>query len=104
MQAAIEAPLPTAIYFSHIHSVGGRQAMSISSVFINNRTQAVRLPAELRLPENVKRVQVRALGHDRIISPVDNAWDSFFLNGPQASEDFMPERASQHQAPREALE
>ncbi len=78
--------------------------MSISTVFINNRTQAVRLPAELRLPENVKRVQVRALGHDRIISPVDNAWDSFFLSGPQASDDFMNERASQEQAPREALE
>ncbi len=78
--------------------------MAISTVFINNRTQAVRLPADLRLPENVKRVQVRALGHERIISPVESAWDSFFLNGPQASDDFMNERASQEQAPREALE
>jgi antitoxin VapB len=40
---------------------------------------------------------------DRIISPVGHTWDEFFLNGPQASEDFMSERASQQQAEREAL-
>lgn len=78
--------------------------MGISTVFINNRTQAVRLPAELRLPENVKRVQVRAIGLDRIISPVENAWDSFFLEGPQVSDDFMNERARQEQTSRETLE
>ncbi len=78
--------------------------MPISTVFINNRTQAVRLPSELRLPENVKRVQVRAVGNDRIISPVDSSWDSFFFGGPQVSEDFLPERASQDQSERESLE
>ena len=78
--------------------------MTISTVFINNRTQAVRLPSELRLPENVKRVQVRAVGNDRIISPVDSSWDSFFLDGQQVSEDCLPERASQEQAERESLE
>ena len=78
--------------------------MTISTVFINNRTQAVRLPAELRLPASVKRVQVRAIGNERIISPLENTWDSFFLNGPQASDDFMPERASQEQSDRESFE
>lgn len=78
-------------------------AMSITSVFTNNRSQAVRLPADVRLPEGVKKVQVRARGVDRIISPVGHTWDEFFLNGPQASEDFMSERASQQQAEREAL-
>ena len=77
--------------------------MSIASVFTNNRTQAVRLPSHLRLPENVKRVQVRAVGQDRIISPLNNAWDSFFLSEPQVSDDFMTERASQTQAEREHL-
>ena len=77
--------------------------MTISTVFINNRTQAVRLPSELRLPENVKRVQVRAVGNDRIISPVDSSWDSFFLGGPKVSEDFLQERASQEQSNRESL-
>ncbi|NDC08181.1 MAG: antitoxin [Oxalobacteraceae bacterium] len=78
--------------------------MAMSTVFTNNRTQAVRLPAEVRLPEGVKRVSVRAIGNERIIAPVENTWDSFFINGPQASDDFMPERAGQHQDKREALE
>jgi antitoxin VapB len=77
--------------------------MTITSVFTNNRSQAVRLPADVRLPESVKKVQVRARGVDRIISPVGHTWDEFFLNGPKASEDFMSERATQHQAEREAL-
>jgi len=77
--------------------------MTITSVFTNNRSQAVRLPAELRLPEGVKRVQVRALGSDRIISPVDQTWDSFFMNSTEVSEDFMVERASQAQSERESL-
>jgi antitoxin VapB len=77
--------------------------MSITTVFTNNRSQAVRLPADVRLPDGVKKVQVRARGQDRIISPVGHSWDSFFLNGPMASDDFVVERAPQEQAEREAL-
>lgn len=77
--------------------------MSITSVFTNNRSQAVRLPAELRLPDGVKKVRVRARGVDRIISPVGCTWDEFFRNGPRASDDFMVERATQQQPEREAL-
>ncbi|MEX2479594.1 MAG: type II toxin-antitoxin system VapB family antitoxin [Gammaproteobacteria bacterium] len=77
--------------------------MSTGSVFENNRTQAVRLPADTRFPEGVKKVNVRVLGKDRIISPVENTWDSFFLNGQAATEDFMRERPSQEQAEREAF-
>ena len=46
--------------------------MNIGTVFANNRTQAVRLPADVRLPEDVKQVTVRALGKDRIISPLNS--------------------------------
>lgn len=77
--------------------------MTTSTVFTNNRTQAVRLPVELRLPEGVTRVDVRARGHERVISPVGQTWDSFFLNGPTVSDDFMAERASQQQTERDAL-
>jgi antitoxin VapB len=68
--------------------------MPISTVFIHNRTQAVRLPAEVRFPEGVKRVTVRAIGNERIITPIENTWDSFFMNGLKVSDDFMIERAS----------
>ena len=77
--------------------------MTISTVFTNNRTQAVRLPAELRLPESIKKVDVRARGNERIISPIGQTWDSFFINGPSVSEDFMSNRASQKQSAREPL-
>jgi antitoxin VapB len=77
--------------------------MSITSVFTNNRSQAVRLPADLRLPEGVKQVRVRARGVERVIAPAGQTWDEFFLRGPQASDDFLTERASQEQPEREAF-
>lgn len=78
--------------------------MSISTVFINNRTQAVRLPADVRLPENVKQVTVRAVGKERIVAPLESSWDSFFTGGVQATDDFMTTRAAQQQSPRESLD
>ena len=75
--------------------------MSTGSVFVNNRTQAVRLPAGTRFPEGVKKVIVRVVGQDRVLSPIDNSWDSFFLTDKRVSDDFMEERASQEQQERE---
>jgi len=77
--------------------------MSIGSVFVNNRTQAVRLPADTRFPDTIKKVSVRVVGQDRILSPVDKSWDSFFLSADRVSDDFMVERASQQQPDREAF-
>ena len=77
--------------------------MTATTVFINNRSQAIRLPAELRLPDSVKRVDVRARGCERIIAPLGQTWDSFFLDGPQVPDDFMESRASQEQPERESL-
>ena len=77
--------------------------MATTTVFTNNRTQAIRLPAELRLPEGVRKVDIRAKGNERIISPIGHTWDSFFLGGPAVSADFMTERATQDQDDREAL-
>lgn len=77
--------------------------MVASTIFTNNRTQAVRLPAELRLPADIKRVDVRAKGNERIISPLNQSWDSFFKDGLQPTDDFMSERAPQEQAAREGF-
>lgn len=77
--------------------------MSTGSVFVNNRTQSVRLPADTRFPDDVKQVNVRVVGKDRILSPVDNTWDSFFLSDEGVSEDFMRERSSQDQQERESF-
>ena len=77
--------------------------MSIGTVFVNNRTQAVRLPLDVRLPEGVQKVEIRVRGNERILAPLGQTWDSFFLGGPLVGDDFLPERASQHQSEREAL-
>ena len=77
--------------------------MAIGTVFVNNRTQAIRLPVDVRLPEGVRKVAIRIKGNERIIAPVGQTWDSFFLNGPAVSDDFLSERASQHQPERETL-
>lgn len=77
--------------------------MTTSTVFTNNRTQAVRLPAEVRFPTDIRLVNVRVVGQERIIAPLNAAWDSFFLDGPQATEDLMTERASQEQSPRDSF-
>ena len=66
----------------------------------------MRLPAEARFPESVKKVRVRVVGADRIVTPVEQSWDSFFhpaAGTPVVTDDFMAERASQEQAPRESL-
>ena len=77
--------------------------MRIGSVFVNNRTQAVRLPVGTRFPGSVKKVIVRVVGKDRVLSPVGNTWDSFFTSDEKVTDDFMTERASQEQQEREAF-
>jgi antitoxin VapB len=66
--------------------------MARSTVFISNRSQAVRLPKAMAFPEGVHQVEVVRIGNSRLITPVGRRWDEFFVNGPRASEDFMSER------------
>lgn len=77
--------------------------MSQGTVFLNNRTQAVRLPADVRFPENVKKVNVRAVGRERILTPIEHSWDSFFLADEGVSDDFLTERAEQLESERESF-
>ncbi|WP_300451900.1 type II toxin-antitoxin system VapB family antitoxin [Accumulibacter sp.] len=77
--------------------------MASSTVFTNNRSQAVRLPAERRFPDSIKKVDVRAVGQERIIAPVEAAWDSFFLGESTVTDDLLPDRATQEQPDRESL-
>ena len=54
----------------------------------------------VRLPEGVQKVDIRVKGKERIIAPIGQTWDSFFLDGPTVSDDFLPQRATQHQPER----
>jgi antitoxin VapB len=75
--------------------------MARSTVFVSNRSQAVRLPKALAFPEGVHQVEIIRLGNSRLITPVGRRWDEFFVNGPQVSEDFMNERDHQPAQERE---
>jgi antitoxin VapB len=46
---------------------------------------------------------VRIRGRDRIITPIENTWDNFFLNGPSVTDDFLNERGVQVPVKRESL-
>jgi len=65
--------------------------MEQTTVFKSNRSQAVRLPKAVALPDDVKQVDVVAVGRTRIITPAGEAWDSWF-DGPRVTADFMVER------------
>ena len=52
--------------------------------------------------ENIKQEVIKKIP-DRIITPIENTWDNFFLNGPAVTDDFMNERGLQKLAKRESL-
>ena len=58
-----------------------------AKVFMNNRSQAVRLPKEFRF--QTKEVFIRKEGEEVILSPRPVDWGTFFSEGPVASPGFM---------------
>ncbi|MGN2409709.1 type II toxin-antitoxin system VapB family antitoxin [Pseudomonas syringae] len=76
--------------------------MEQSTVFKSNRSQAVRLPKAVALPDDVKRVDVVAVGRTRIISPAGEMWNSWF-EGESVSDDFMTERGQPAEQQRESF-
>ena len=45
--------------------------MDHATVFTIDKSQAIRLPKAVALPENVKRVRIIKLGQARLITPAD---------------------------------
>lgn len=62
-----------------------------TTVFLSNRSQAVRLPKAVALPDDVKHVEIVAVGRTRIISPAGESWDAWF-DGDVVTTDFMSTR------------
>lgn len=65
--------------------------MEQGAVFKNNRSQAIRLPKSVALPDHITRVDVVAIGRVRIITPAGETWDSWF-DAEHVDADFMSER------------
>lgn len=70
-----------------------------TTLFANNRTQAVRLPKDVAFSDHVRQVRILCDGPRRIIVPVDSLWDDFF---DQAGIDF-PDRDQQDEQVRDTL-
>lgn len=49
-----------------------------TTVFLFNRSQAVRLPKAVAFDDTVREVTILRDGPRRVIVPVDAAWDDFF--------------------------
>ncbi len=66
-----------------------------SRIFTTHQSQVVYLPKDVQFDKSVTEVNIRVNGKERIIAPANAIWDSFFLNGPVASDDFCNERPGQ---------
>jgi antitoxin VapB len=61
----------------------------LAKIFMNNRSQAVRLPKEFQF--STREVFIRREGSEIILSPRPEDWSSYLTQGPVASETFMEE-------------
>jgi antitoxin VapB len=58
-----------------------------AKIFMNNRSQAVRLPKEFQF--NASEVFIRRQGNDVILSARPTDWSAYLASGPVASSEFM---------------
>ena len=58
-----------------------------AKIFMNNRSQAVRLPKDFQFKE--QEVFIRKEGSDVVLSPRPSDWSSYLSEAPVASASFM---------------
>src|SRR5579862_7887328 len=58
-----------------------------AKIFMNNRSQAVRLPKEFQF--TTSEVFIRRQGNDVILSTRPTDWSAYLASGPVASKEFM---------------
>ncbi|HUZ14113.1 MAG TPA: type II toxin-antitoxin system VapB family antitoxin [Caulobacteraceae bacterium] len=56
-------------------------------IFLNNRSQAVRLPKEFQF--DTREVYIRKEGDEVILSPRPSDWSAYLSEAPVASPEFM---------------
>lgn len=72
-----------------------------AKLFINGRSQAVRLPKEFRFQGD--EVFIRREGEEVILSPRPPSWDDFFATPQTAPDDFLETRQDGAPQEREAF-
>jgi len=73
-----------------------------TKLFKSNKSQAVRLPKAVEMPESISVVDIVAIGNTRIITPAGDSWDVWF-DGEGVSSDFMLSREQPGDQQRETF-
>ena len=60
-----------------------------AKIFMNGRSQAVRLPAECRF--DADEVTIHKLGDYIVLSPRSDSWDAFFAQAILPEDELIPE-------------
>lgn len=76
--------------------------MERGSVFMTNKTQAVRFPKSVRLPEGVTSVDIRRQGRSWVITPTGLGWAEWF-EGAGVSDDVMSDSGQPAEQERDSL-
>ena len=66
--------------------------MVTSKLFLNNTTQAVRLPKEVAFSPEVTEVEILVQGDARVIVPKGKSWQWWAANAPKLPDDFSIDR------------
>jgi antitoxin VapB len=75
--------------------------MQTAKIFINGRSQAVRLPKDFRF--SGEEVYIKKVGKMVILIPKDDPWSSLIDSLDQFTDDFMESRKQPNQTQRENL-
>jgi antitoxin VapB len=70
-----------------------------AKLFMNGRSQAVRLPAEFRFSGS--EVLIEREGDAVVLRPKPEGWDDFFARASQVPDDFLADRADRPPQERE---
>ena len=76
-----------------------RYAMQTAKLFTNGRSQAVRLPKDLRFSGN--DIFIKKIGKMVVLIPKDDPWSSLINSLDQFTDDFMDNRNQPDQDSRE---
>lgn len=75
--------------------------MDTAKLFKNGESQAVRLPKEYRF--DGKEVYIKRLGHNVLLIPKSDPWESLIRSLDLFTDDFMAERSQPGMDKREPL-
>lgn len=70
-------------------------------LFLNNKTQAVRLPKGVAFDDSVAEVEITVVGDARVITPAGRRIDAFFNTPALVTDDFMGTREQPEMQERE---